>query len=80
MPLGGEGEIANTLMQLSLHLTTTPSLHCRISIQLIHQESNMSAQPERDTVYSQCYKVMHKGYNCRMTVISIQLNMMVPEL
>lgn len=74
MPRGGEGDPANMLMQLSLHLIILLSAHCRVSVLLLHQDSSMSAQRQRNIFNTFYYKV-------RMTfVISIPLNMMDPEL
>lgn len=39
MPRGGEGDIANMLMQSSLHQTIPLSEHCRVSALLLHQDS-----------------------------------------
>lgn len=39
VPWCGEGDIASMLMQLSLHLITLLSAHCRVSVLLLHQDS-----------------------------------------
>lgn len=52
VPGGGEGDLTNMLMQLSLYQTIPLSAHCRVRLMLLHQDSEMSAQLEWNTAYS----------------------------